>query len=115
MMSKPANKTLIGIFVLGAIALLVIGWRLRLGREVYAQVLQGGGVGILYLTTFAALRLYSLIPPTSAFAVLVAVAVLSAIMSVLQNACPLAVIGISGGFLAPVLTSTGGGSVPASP
>ncbi len=92
------------------ITLLIIGWRLRLSREVYAQVLQGGGVGILYLTTFAALRLYALIPPTLAFFILVAIAVLSAILAVLQNACPLAVIGISGGFLAPILTSTGGGN-----
>jgi uncharacterized membrane protein len=94
----------------GGIVLLVIGWRLRDSRDVYAQVLQGGGVGILYLTTFAAFRLYSLIPPAPAFSILVAVAVLSAMLSVLQNACPLAVIGVSGGFLAPVLTSTGGGN-----
>jgi uncharacterized membrane protein len=92
------------------IALLVIGWRLRRSRDIYAQALQGGGVGILYLTTFAALRLYSLIPPALAFPVLVAVAVLSAALAIAQNACSLAVIGISGGFLAPILTSTGGGS-----
>jgi uncharacterized membrane protein len=94
----------------GGIVLLVIGWRLRNSRDIYAQVLQGGGVGILYLTTFAAFRLYSLIPPAPAFFVLVAVAVLSAILAVLQNACSLAVIGVSGGFLAPVLTSTGAGN-----
>jgi uncharacterized membrane protein len=94
----------------GAVLLLVIGWRLRYSRDIYAQVLQGGGVGILYLTTFAAFRLYSLIPPPLAFFVLVSVAVLSAVLAVLQNACSLAVIGVSGGFLAPVLTSTGAGS-----
>ncbi len=94
----------------GAIVLLAIGWRLRHSRDIYAQVLQGGGVGILYLTTFAAFRLYSLIPAPLAFFVLVAVAVLSAVLAVLQNACSLAVIGVSGGFLAPVLTSTGAGN-----
>jgi uncharacterized membrane protein len=92
------------------IALLGIGWQLRRSRDIYAQALQGGGVGILYLTTFAALRMYSIIPPTLAFPVLVAVAVLSAALAIAQNACSLAVIGISGGFLAPILTSTGGGS-----
>lgn len=94
----------------GGIVLLAVGWRLRGSRSVYAQVLQGGGVGILYLTTFAALRLYALIPPVPAFFVLVAVAVLSAMLAVMQNACPLAVMGVSGGFLAPILTSTGGGN-----
>ena len=94
----------------GGIVLLLVGWRLRQRRDIYAQVLQGGGIGILYLTTFAALRLYSLIPHAFAFFVLVSVALLSAILAVLQNARALAVIGVSGGFLAPVLTSTGGGS-----
>lgn len=92
------------------VALLVIGWRLRKTRDVYAQALQGGGIGILYLTTFAALRLYSLIPPAVAFPILVAVAILAGTLAVAQNACSLAFIGISGGFLAPILASTGGGS-----
>ena len=95
---------------LAGIALLGIGWRLRSGRPLYAHVLQGGGVGILYLSTFAAYRLYELIPPTFAFAVLVAVAVLSAFLAVLQDSRALAVLGVSGGFLAPILASTGSGS-----
>jgi uncharacterized membrane protein len=95
---------------LAGIALLVIGWRLRSKRPAYSQALQGGGVGILYLTTFAALRLYALIPSALAFLVLVAVAALSASMAVLQNSRSLAILGASGGFLAPILTSTGSGS-----
>jgi uncharacterized membrane protein len=95
---------------LAAVALLILGWRLRIHRAVYAHALQGGGIGILYLTTFAALRLYGLIPPSFAFSVLVAVATLSAILAVLQDSRSLAVLGASGGFLAPVLASTGSGS-----
>jgi uncharacterized membrane protein len=95
---------------LAGIALLGIGWRLRSGRPLYAHVLQGGGVGILYLSTFAAYRLYELIPPVFAFAVLVAVAILSAFLAVLQDSRALAVLGVSGGFLAPILASTGSGS-----
>lgn len=96
--------------VLGGMALLTIGWRLRVRRQDYALVLQGGGVGVLYLTIFAALRLYSLIPPVLAFAVLVAIGAFSAALAVMQDARSLAVLGISGGFLAPVLASTGQGS-----
>ena len=33
--------------------------------------MQGGGVGILYLTVFAALRLYALVDPPVAFGLLV--------------------------------------------
>ena len=94
----------------GAIALLIFGWRLRERRSGYALVLQGGGIGLIYLTVFAALRLYHLLPPTFAFVVLTGVAVFSAALAVLQDSRALAITGVIGGFLAPVLTSTGGGS-----
>lgn len=103
----PIELRLIGS-ALGGLALLIMGWRLRRRRESYALVIQGGGVGILYLTTFAALRLYALIPATLAFFILVAIAALSAILAILQDSPTFAVLGVSGGFLAPVLTSTGG-------
>jgi uncharacterized membrane protein len=95
---------------LGGIALLVVGWRLRDKRTEYSWALQGGGIGILYLTIFAALKLYQLVPAGAAFPLLVAIAFLSAFMAVKQSAMPLAVLGFAGGFLAPVLTSTGHGS-----
>jgi len=69
----------------GGVALLVVGWRLRRSRAGYALALQGGGVGILYLTVFGALRLYSLLTPALAFPLLVAVAVLAAASAVAQN------------------------------
>ena len=94
----------------GAIALLAIGWRLRLSRPGYALALQGGGVGVLYLVIFAAFRMFHLLPPVPAFALLVGVAVFSAALAVAQNSLALAAIGVSGGFLAPVLASTGQGS-----
>lgn len=106
--SLPIELRLIGT-VFGALALLYFGWRLRTRRAAYALALQGGAVGILYLTVFAALRLYQLIPAAGALALLVAIAALSAVLAVLQNAKWLAILGAAGGFLAPVLASTGGG------
>ena len=94
----------------GAIVLLAVGWRLREVREQYALALQGGGVGILYLTIFAAFRLYDLIPAPLTFGLLVATCVLSSALAILQNSRSLAVLGLSGGFLAPILASTGSGS-----
>ncbi|HZD21430.1 MAG TPA: DUF2339 domain-containing protein, partial [Burkholderiales bacterium] len=88
-----------------AVVLLAIGWRLRFSRPGYALVLQGGGVGILYLVIFGAFRLFHLLPATLAFALLVIVAVCSAALSVAQNSLTLAAIGVSGGFLAPLLAS----------
>ncbi len=92
------------------IALLVLGWRLRSRRAAYALSLQGAGVGILYLTIFGALRLYGLLPAGAAFAMLASIAALSAFLAIAQESLALAVFGAAGGFLAPILASTGGGS-----
>lgn len=94
----------------GAIALLIFAWRLRLRKPVYALVLQGGAVGILYLTVFSAARLYNVLPVGFVFAVMVALVVFSCILAVIQDARSLAIFATVGGFLAPILTSTGQGS-----
>jgi uncharacterized membrane protein len=105
----PIEVRFIGL-TLGAFALLIVGWRLRERRAVYAQLLQGGGIAGLYLTVFAATRLYHLLPFTLAFALLAIIALASAVLAVTQNALSLAVIGTAGGFLAPILVSTGSGN-----
>jgi uncharacterized membrane protein len=92
-----------------AIVFLVLGFRLRERRTGYALTLQGAGIAILYLTLFAAFRLYGFLPPVPAFGLMVAVCALSAVLAVLQDARALAVIGAAGGFLAPILASTGQG------
>jgi uncharacterized membrane protein len=94
----------------GGVALLVLGWRLRARRPGYALALQGGAIGILYLTAFAALRLYSLLPPAAGFAIFVLLAAFSALLAVLQNSQAFALLAVTGGFLAPILASTGQGS-----
>jgi uncharacterized membrane protein len=105
----PIEARLIGVAA-GAIAMLLVGWRLRLRRAGYALALQGGGIGVLYLTVFASLRLFGLLPPSAALVLLLLIAVLSAALAILQNSQSLAILGASGGFLAPILASTGGGS-----
>lgn len=104
----PMDLRLSGV-AFGALVLLVFGWRLRLKRRGYALALQGGGVGILYLTIFSALHLYSLLSPAAAFGLLAAVSALSATMAVLQSSLAVALLSITGGFLAPFLASTGHG------
>lgn len=105
----PIQARLIAVAA-AAVALLLVGWRLRLHRPGYALSLQGGGIGVLYLTVFASLRLFGLLPPAAALTLLVLIAVLSAALAILQNSQSLAILGASGGFLAPILASTGGGN-----
>lgn len=95
------------------IALFVFGLRLRRrgpDKLGYALTLQGAGVAVLYLTVFAAFRLYAFLPAGAAFAALALVCLFSTIVALAQNALPLAFIGFAGGFAAPVLVSTGQGN-----
>lgn len=105
----PIEFRLMGV-ALGGMVLFGLGWYLREQRRGYALSLQGGGMGVLYLVTFAALRLYGVLPAQLAFGVLVLLVFSTVVLALLQNALPLAVMAFSGGFLAPVLTSTGHGS-----
>jgi uncharacterized membrane protein len=92
---------------LGGCALLSTGWRVREVRPGYAQAIQGGGIGILYLTTYGAMGLYQLIPAGAGFVLLVTVCLLSAVLAVLQESPTLAFLGSAGGFLAPELSGIG--------
>ncbi|MBX5463221.1 MAG: DUF2339 domain-containing protein [Steroidobacteraceae bacterium] len=105
----PIELRLAGV-ALGGVVLLALGWRLRTRRPGYALALQGGAIGILYLTVFASLRLFHVLPPGPAFVVLVLLAAFSAALAVLQNSMGFALLGIGCGFLAPVLASTGQGN-----
>ena len=67
----PIEVKLAGVALVGAV-LVLLGVRLARTRPGYGLSLEGAGAGILYLTTFAALRLYDVLPPVPAFALLVA-------------------------------------------
>lgn len=92
------------------LGLVAFGYRQREERPGFGMSLQGGGIAALYLITFFAFKLYVLIPSGLAFGLFVALAVATVMLSLLQKSEPLIVIGSLGGFFAPVLASTGGGS-----
>lgn len=105
----PMELRFAGAGLLGLV-LVVFGWRLRDRKQIYALLLQGGGIGIMYLTVFGAAKFYDMIPIGMAFAVMICLVVFSAILAILQNARQLAFFGAIGGFLAPILLSTGSGN-----
>jgi uncharacterized membrane protein len=98
------------LVALFGIGLLALGWRLRARQRTYALSVQGGGIGVLYLTTFASYSIYGLMPAALAFGLLVAVTAGAGVLAVAQDARALAVLGTLGGFLAPVLTSSDSGN-----
>jgi len=105
----PLKLRLMGVGVFGLV-LLVLGWRLRQRVRTYALSLQGGGLGIMFLTVFAAFRVWAMLSPGWAFSLLVLLAFATGALSLIQNARTLAILGVVGGFLAPLLASTGQGS-----
>ncbi len=105
----PLEIRLTAAFAAG-IALLLLGWRLRSRRFGYAVALQGGGIGVMYLTLFASARIFHMVPMSVTFGVMVGLVVFSGFLAVLQDAAAMAVLGAAGGFMAPVLLSTGTGS-----
>jgi len=100
----------LALIAVGGLAAIVWGWRNRAARPGFGLSLQGGGIGILLLTVFAAFRLYQVLPAGPAFGLVLALVAGSAALAVLQDAMALAVLGFLGGYLAPVLLSTGAGS-----
>lgn len=105
----PIEMRLIGIAV-AALVVFGIGWHLRNSKREYALLLQGTAVGTWYLVTYAGMKIYPVLPPSTGFLILLALSVFAALMSVKQDAKSLAVFGILGGFLAPILASTGDGN-----
>jgi uncharacterized membrane protein len=95
---------------LAGLALTAAGWWLQTRRPGYALSLQGAGAGILYLTVFAALRLYSVIAPEVAFVLLIVVAALTVFLAWRADSQPLAALAVAGAFLAPFLVATSSGS-----
>ena len=102
----PAGR--VSLAALVGIGLLYLGERLRRrGLRSYAYVISGGGVLILYLSIFAAYNFYHLIGQPTAFVLMAAVTTTAVLLSVRLNALPVAFLGLVGGFLTPLLLSTG--------
>lgn len=91
------------------VALLGVGFRKRAAKPDFALSLQGGGVAVLYLTLFAASRLFQVIPAAAAFPLMVAVCALGCALALLQNAQILAATSFAGGFAVPLLLGGEGG------
>ncbi|MCP4332926.1 MAG: DUF2339 domain-containing protein [Gammaproteobacteria bacterium] len=94
----------------GGLVLLIFGWRLRLGKPVYGLLLQGAGMGVIYITIFTAFKLADLLPPSLTFILLVFFAAFTVALAILQDSKALAIYAVLGGFLAPFLASSGSGN-----
>ncbi len=103
---SPSARVLMGI--LAGLVLLVAGDRfVRRRMRALGQGLLGGGLALLYLSLFAAFSLYELVPQAPAFAGMVLVTAAGMTLAVLHDALPISFLAVLGGFLTPVILSTG--------
>ena|GEM_PF-1810846 len=98
------------------LAMAGFGFKIRERRQTYGLILQGGGMGILYLVVLAATK-YNLLSTgqpilTPAFAIvaMLVLSIFTVMLALLQNFQPLAIFAILGGFAAPLLVSTDSGN-----
>lgn len=108
-MRFPIELRLAGISA-AALAGLVFGWRQRERRRGFALAVQGGAIGVLLLTVFAAVKLYALLGAGPALGLSVALIAGMGVLAVVQESRTLAVLGILAGFMAPIWLSTGSGN-----
>lgn len=105
----PMWLRLVAVAAVG-VAMLGFGFRERVRRRVFGISMEGAGIGIVLLTTFAAYRLYGVLDAGPAFAIVIGLVALAATLAVRQDAVVLAVLGFAAGYLAPILLSTGSGN-----
>lgn len=98
----PIEVRLALVAMAGA-ALLAFGFNKRMVRPAFGLALQGTGVAVLYLTVFAAARVFGLMPPLAAFGLMIVFAALGCALALLQDARGMAFASFLGGFAVPLL------------
>ena len=101
----------LGRVMLGVAASLTMVWlgyqRHRKQWRYLSQILTGGGIAILYLSVYGAFGYYHLIGQRAAFVFLAILVAEAFLMAVWYDAPSIAVMALGGGFLVPILLSTG--------
>ena len=102
----PRMRIAIGTLI--GLSLIAAGWRAtRKNYRVPGQSLCATGILVLYANVFAAHAFYNLISLTPAFALMSGVTIAAFFLAVTLNAQVVVILGLLGGFLTPVLLSTG--------
>lgn len=102
----PAGRISIGLLAGIAVVLWSERFRTR-GYRIFSFSLKAVGIGVLYLSLWAAFQVYNLIPSGVAFIAMLLVTASTAALAVAQDAEILAAFALTGGFMTPVLLSTG--------
>lgn len=100
----PTGRVLLG-GAAGCSLLALAEWLRARDYRSYAHVLSGGGILILYLSVYAAYNFYQLIGQPPAFLLMAAVTATAVLLAARYDALPIAILGLLGGFMTPLLLS----------
>ncbi len=102
----PEGRT--ALATLTGVAMVAFGLRL-FGKAYHlmGQGLVGGGLAVLYFSAYAAGPMFSLLPITGAFALMILITVASGVIAVRVDSLLVAILGLIGGFGTPIMLSTG--------
>ncbi len=92
---------------LSGIAVGAIGWRLQQRYRTYGAALIGCGAAIIYLSVWAAARLYDVLPPAAGIVGLALVSIGLAMVAYAINVEALGTTAALGAFFAPILLGRG--------
>jgi len=102
----PAGRVILGICA-GFVALAIADFLWRKGQQIFAQGVTGAGVAILFLSIYAAFAFYHLVPQGFAFVCMFAATAMAVALALRYASQAIAALGFFGGYLTPLLLSTG--------
>jgi len=100
----------VGIGFLSGGILLGFAFKLKKNYKAFSSILVSGAITIFYFIITYAFKEYELFSQTTAFALLVIITIFSTLISILYDRKELGVLSLIGGFLVPILVSTGSGN-----
>jgi uncharacterized membrane protein len=102
----PSGRVAIGV-LLGALMLPWSHWLLGRGYAYFSEGIAGLGEATLYLSVWAGCQYYSLFSRDVGFGAMIVITALMAAVAIGRNSQRIALLSLIGGFLTPVLVSTG--------
>jgi uncharacterized membrane protein len=102
----PGGRVAIGLIAGIAVVVWSESFR-RKGSAAFSYSLKAVGIGILYLSLWAASQYFHLVPASMAFVAMILVTACTITLALTQDAEILAVYAMIGGFSTPALVSTG--------
>ncbi|MDQ0594663.1 putative membrane protein [Chryseobacterium ginsenosidimutans] len=97
----------VGIGFLVGVGIIAAGHFLRKNYSVFASIITGGGIGVLYFTITIAFREYHLFSQNISFFITCLITLISIALSYYYKSEILIIFSLFGGFLAPLMISTG--------